>query len=499
MDRVLRTYFKYRQQRIAAVLADPFPYQERILGRILKANRHTAYGRALDFEKISSYRDYCSAVPVVDYESIYPYIARMMEAEPKVLVSDPVSWFAKSSGTTNDRSKYLPITRNYLTSGHLKCTWFTASAIYNEDPGAKLFKDKNLIMVGSLEQRPQGITVGDISAIMLHHYPKIGRGFSTPDIEIALIPDWDEKISRIAELCIHERVTLLGGVPTWTLVLFKEILRRTGTDNILEVWPHLKSYMHGGVGFGPYRKTFDDYLPGDQVVYREIYNASEGYFAVQNNKAEDGMALLCDHAIFYEFLPYGESADDHKNYLTLREVEMDQKYEMIITTASGLYRYAMGDVITFVSTLPYKIKVLGRTQEYLNVFGEELMVANTDQALTTVAERHGAVIQDYTVAPLYMDTTSKGGHQWAIEFLKRPASVMAFSNALDAELRLLNSDYDAKRYKDMAMLPLELIVLEHGSVERWQRQQGKYGRQHKLPRLRNDRGLMEMLIENVEL
>lgn len=498
MDKVLRTYFRYRQQRIDAVMADPFPFQQRVLSKILQANHKTEYGRHHDFSKIKTRADFQSAVPVVDYETLFPYIGRMMLAEPSVLVADPVSWFAKSSGTTNDRSKYLPITQNYLNRGHLKCTWFTASAIYHEDPGAKLFKDKNLIMVGSLEKRAYGITVGDISAIMLHHYPKIGRGFSTPDIKIALIPDWDEKIKKIAELCVEERVTLLGGVPTWTLVLFKDILERTGAENILEVWPHLKSYMHGGVGFGPYRETFNRYLPGEQVAYREIYNASEGYFAVQNNKAEDGMALLCDHAIYYEFLPYGESATDNKNYLTLQEVEQGQKYELILTTAAGLYRYAIGDVITFVSILPYKIKVLGRTQQYLNVFGEELMVGNTDQALEKVAQQHGALVQDYTVAPIFMDSVSKGGHQWAVEFIKAPVSFAGFSSDLDKELRKLNSDYDAKRYKDMAMRPLQLVVLEPGSVERWQRAQGKFGRQHKFPRLRNDRKLLEELLREQE-
>jgi len=496
MDRLLRTYFKYRQKRIDAVLADPFPYQDRILSRILRANGKTEYGRSYSFQSIEGYHSYRSAVPVVDYETLYPYISEMMEGARNVLVADPVRWFAKSSGTTNDRSKYLPITRNYLTRGHLKCTWFTASAIYAENPSAKLFEDKNLIMVGSLEQRPHGITVGDISAIMLHHYPKIGRGFSTPDIELALIPDWDEKISKIAELCVDDRVTLLGGVPTWTIVLIKEILKNTGAANILEVWPHLKTYMHGGVGFEPYRETFKEFMPGGRVTFRETYNASEGYFAMQNNRDQDGMALLLDHEIFYEFLPYGESATDPKNYLSLKDVELGKKYEMIITTSAGLYRYAIGDVITFVSILPYKIKVLGRTQQYLNVFGEELMVSNTDSALATISQRYGAVIRDYTVAPIYMDSTSKGGHQWAVEFLKLPESIDAFSKDLDLELRRLNSDYDAKRYKDMAMQPLELIVLEANSVERWQREQGKYGRQHKFPRLRNDRLIMEQLIAN---
>ena len=495
VDSILRLYFKYRQQQIDKVLGDPVPYQQKILKQILARHSASEYGKKYGFGKLTGYKDFAKAVPIVKYEEIVPHVQNMMSGAKNILVTDKVSWFAKSSGTANGRSKYIPVTKHYLTQGHLKCTWTSASVIYNEDPTARLFADKNLIMAGSLEQRPHDIRVGDISAIMLHHFPQIGRRFATPSFEVALIPDWEEKIRRVAEIASKERVTLLGGVPTWTIVLFKEILRQTGAANISEVWPHLKTYMHGGVGFDPFREEFRQYLPSKDVTYREVYNATEGYFALQNEKDVSGMSLLCDHQIFYEFIPKEKELECHAHIIPLEEVEIDKDYIIVITNSAGLYRYKMGDLVRFVSLAPYKIKVVGRTEQYLNVFGEELMISNTDAAITAVSRTHGVSVRDYSVAPRYMDSDINGRHDWVIEFNSPlPDSLASFEQDLDAHLRFVNSDYDAKRYRDIALSPLKIHVLQSGTVDQWLRQNNKYGGQNKLTRLSNDRLLLDKLL-----
>ena len=497
MNKVLKRYFKYRQSQIDKVLDDPIPYQKRLLKEILRYNQNSFYGKKHHFNKLTNYDSYTSAVPVVNYERLYPYIERMLAGEPNLLVSQAVRWFAKSSGTTQNRSKYIPVTSTYLNKGHLKCTWFTASAIYAENPSCKLFAQKNLIMVGSLSPIGKGYTTGDISAIMMHHYPKIGRRFSTPEISVALTPDWDEKIARMVDLCIDDKVTLIGGVPTWTLVLIKALLEKSGKETLTEVWPELKTYMHGGVGFEPYETLFRQYMPENQVTFREVYNASEGYFAIQDKKDEDGMSLLCDHQVFYEFIPLealeGEDISDAEA-LPLWAVSKGQLYAMVITTSAGLYRYRIGDIVEFVSVSPYKIKVRGRVEQFLNVFGEELIVANTDAAIKEASHHTGALVKDYTVAPIFMTSKGRGGHEWAVEFEHQPRSLEDFQNILDEALRQVNSDYDAKRYGDIALSPLKVQVLEKGTVEAWQRQHHKYGRQHKLPRLSSERQLIESLL-----
>ena len=494
MDVLLRRYFRYRQWRIDKVVANVSLYQNRLLKKILVRQQGSEYGQRYNFSRIKDYADFQSAIPIIKYEDIVDTILEMMDGRDNALVTARVEWFAKSSGTIAGRSKFIPVTKNYLINGHLKCTWATASAIYNEDPTARLFADKNLIMGGSLEDLGGGRTVGDISAIMLKNFPKIGRRFSTPSFEVALDPDWDKKIKYIAQHCTEERVSLLGGVPTWTMVLFKEILAHTGASNISEVWPHLKSYLHGGIGFEPYRKSFREYLPSEKVVFREIYNATEGYFAIQNSKDEDGMLLLCDHQIFYEFIPYEEYKNSNPSVLTVDQVELDQLYVMVITNSSGLYRYVVGDVVEFVSVAPYKLKVRGRTEQYINVFGEEVMLSNTDQALTTVCRRQAAEVRDYTVAPVFMLADSKGGHEWLIEFIKAPENITAFAAELDKALRQINSDYDAKRYKNMAMDPLVITQLSSGTIEKWQRKHKRFGGQNKMPRLKNDRTIVEWLL-----
>ena len=445
-DKILYQYFKRRQLKIFAVMDNPIDYQSRLLEKILSSNKQTEIGKAYGFKNIKDSETYSKSCPLHDYEAIYPYIEKMMDNATDILIRGKVDWYAKSSGTTNARSKYIPVTKEYLKHGHLKCAWDAASHIYHEDPNAKLFANKNLIMGGSLENLNHNKIAGDISAIILHHFPKIGRGFYTPTFETALLSDWDEKIKRTAQETIKEKVTLLAGIPTWTLVLLKEILKVTGAENISEVWPNLRSYLHGGVGFEPYRKEFRRLIPDAKVSFREVYNASEGYFALQNNRDTEGMLLLCDHGIYYEFIPKSEINKQEPTAVGLSDVILGDEYELVITTISGLYRYRMGDIIQFVSISPYKIKHTGRVQESINVYGEELYVGNTDQALSSLCNAYNLNVNNYTIAPAQVN--SKGRHEWYIEFEETPNNIEQFQAELDTHLRRLNSDYDAKRSYD---------------------------------------------------
>lgn len=493
-DKILFNYFKLRQIGIDRFMSNPAPFQKRILKRLINENRHTLFGKKHDFGLIRNIEDYRRAVPVNDYNALYPYISQMMEGQPSILSSEEIKWFAKSSGTSTGRSKYIPVSRNYLVNGHIKCAWDAASMIYDEDADAKLFAKKSLIMGGSVEQLDSGLWAGDISGIIIKHFPKIGRRFYTPDFETALMKDWDLKIERMAGICSKEDLTLIAGVPTWLIVLFEAVLDLTGAANISEVWPNLRSFLHGGVNFEPYRKQFADYIPSDKIIYREVFNASEGYFAIQNNKDQEGMLLLCNHEIFYEFLPWSASDKDlSQECLEVHELELGKEYAMVISNTSGLYRYLLGDIVKVVHLNPLKIKVTGRTTAMINVFGEELSVMNVEQALSHICGKHNALIRNYTVGPVYLSSGHKGAHEWYIEFVREPENIEHFAADLDNYLRELNSDYDAKRSKDMALVGLKLRSLPNGSFERWMRQKGRYGGQNKVPRLNNDRKLLEEL------
>ncbi len=493
-DKILYQYFRQRQKKIEAVIRNPLHYQNALLRLILDSNQNTEFGKKYDFYAIKNQRDYQKACPLQYYESLFPSIEKMMDDASNILVPGTVQWYAKSSGTTNARSKYIPVTRGSLKYGHLKCAWDAASHIYNEDPAAKLFANKSLIMGGSLEDLGHNKMAGDISAIILHHFPKIGRGFYTPSFETALWPEWDEKIKRTAQETIREKVTLLAGVPTWTLMLLREILNITGAEYITDVWPDLRSYLHGGVGFAPYRNEFRKLIPDQKVSFREVYNASEGYFAMQNHRDQDSMLLLCDHGIYYEFIPHKNIDDSNPECLDISQVDEGQKYALVITTISGLYRYVIGDIIEFVSTRPYKIKVVGRVHDSINVFGEELSAHNTDRAIGIISDRYDVQVKDYTVAPLFIKDGQAGRHEWYIEFENRPVDLIAFATDLDAELQKLNSDYAAKRSNDIAVECLKIIPLNQGTFEAWLRSNNRYGGQSKIPRVKNDREMAEALL-----
>jgi hypothetical protein len=501
INRLFRWYLHQRFRRIERFKRQPHTVQRELLMQMISASKNTVWGRRFHYKSMRSPRDFARRVPVQDYESLKPFINRMMYGEKDVLWNGYVRWFSKSSGTTNDKSKFIPVTPINLKSCHIRGSWDTMTLLYERYPHARQFESKSLVMGGSLNTfAPYPRTrFGDVSAIMTYNMPYVGRPFFTPDIETALMPEWEEKINRIADIISQEKnLVSVGGVPTWTIVLFRKVLEITGKDHILEVWPEFQSYIHGGVSFTPYRKQFREFLPSDDIIYQETYNASEGYFAVQDRFESGDMLLLLDNGIYYEFLPMEEWDKEEPEAVPLSEVEPGRNYAMIITTNAGMWRYLIGDTVEFTSTSPYRIRITGRTQQFVNAFGEEVMVANTDKALAETCRQTGAAVVDYTVAPIYFSEAGKGSHEWIIEFEKHPEDLEAFRTLLDKNLQRINSDYEAKRYKSMALEKLTIRPVPENSFHKWLKSKGKLGGQHKVPRLANNRKYVEDILQFVE-
>jgi GH3 auxin-responsive promoter len=490
---LVKGYLKYRHYRINTMYSNPVETQLEVFNKLLENLKNTSYGQEHKVGVANNIADFKQAFPIVDYEQLFPYIDKMMKGEENVLWPGKVHWFAKSSGTTNDRSKYIPITDDNLFENHVAASWDAMSILYSNRPDARIFDKKNLIMGGSLTHMKDKLVIGDVSAILLHRMPAVGRPFYSPDFETAILPDWEDKIEKMAHQCSKDDIVMFAGVPTWSLVLFKRILEITGKANMREVWPNLRTYFHGGVGFDPYIEQFKALIPGDDIEYYEVYNASEGYFAVQDRVNQKGMLLLLDNAIFYEFIPTENMHEDQPETLTIGEVEVGKDYCMVISTSSGLWRYRPGDVVTFVSVHPYRLMVTGRTKHYINVFGEEVMVSNTDKALKETCELCGGKVNDYTVAPIFMENNSKGGHHWLVEFTEDPQDISFFTEQLDKRLRSINSDYDAKRHKDIALQNLVIETAPKGTFHNWLKSKGKLGGQSKIPRLSNERKYIEDL------
>ena len=492
----VKQYLKMRYHRIEEIRRDPFVIQNQILESLLRRASKTEYGKEYDFGNISNSLEYAEALPLTDYEDLKPQIYRMMDGESDVLWKGKVEWYAKSSGTTSERSKYIPVSEDSFYKNNVASSWDTMAITYHEDPECEIFCKKSLIMGGSLGnwKHNDKIKVGDISAILLHRMPAIGRPFYSPDFKTALIDDWEEKIRLMSEICVNDDIVMFGGVPTWTIVLFKRILEKTGAKNMQEVWPNVKYYMHGGVGFEPYIDQFKEFFPDPSFKYYEAYNASEGYFAAQDQQNEKGMLLLLNNDIYYEFISMEELTSENPQTIPLSEVVLDQNYAIVISSSAGLWRYMPGDTVCFTSTLPYRIKVSGRTKHFINVFGEEVMVGNTDKALAETLNALPGVVSEYTVAPIFMNQHEKGGHLWLIEFEKGPDNITAFEILLDDNLKKINSDYAAKRYKDMALARLQIQLVPKGTFHKWMASKGKIGGQNKVPRLFNSRKYVDELL-----
>ena len=491
---------KRRIEQVERYLTSPHEVQYGILEDLLEKAQHTRWGKQYGYADIRSYNQFRERVPLSTYEQLYPYIEYCFRGEPDVLWPGQIKLFSKSSGTTNDKSKFIPVTQEALDECHYKAAQDMLAMYFHNKPDSKLFSGKSLSIGGSHEtSHLHGESlIGDVSALMVEKLPTFYELIRTPSKEVALMSVWDEKIEAMANEAILEDVTGIAGVPTWTRVLMDRIFEKLGIfdRNILDVWPNLELYIHGGVSFGPYLEQFQQMIPSDQMTYLDCYNASEGFFAAQSTLAGGDMLLMLDYGIFYEFIPMEEYGKEHPKTYSLEEVEIGTNYVMVISTNAGLWRYIIGDTISFSSINPYKIKVTGRTKHFINAFGEELIVDNADMAINEACRATSAVISDYTAAPIYFGRDERqGGHEWLIEFRQSPNSLALFSEVLDNTLKKLNSDYEAKRSFGFALQAPSIRVLPQGAFLQWMRKRGKLGGQNKVPRLANHRKYVEDILE----
>ena len=491
-----------RMWRIQAWMNNPIEAQRDVLQSLVTAAQYTEFGKRYNFSKLFTVRAFKQTVPVHEYEDLKPYISRIMNGEQNILWNTPVYWFAKSSGTTSDKSKFIPISDESFEDCHYKAAKDVLTMYYNFNPDSELLTGKGLVIGGSHTINPvnEEARFGDLSAVLLQNSPFWGHWIRTPDLSIALMNEWESKIEKLAHSTIKENVTSISGVPTWTVVLFKRILELTGKKNIHEVWPSLELFLHGGVSFTPYKEQFKK-LIGKDIHYLEMYNASEGFFAAQSlsrqsgeHPGDEGMLFFLDHGIFYEFMPVSEYGKKEPLTIGLEDIELGKNYALIISTNGGLWRYQLGDTIQFTSLNPFRIKVSGRLKHFINAFGEEVIVDNTDQAIAIASEKTNAIVNDYTAAPVYFSDHSNGAHEWLIEFDQEPGNMELFVDALDNALKNINSDYEAKRHKDIALGKPIVQVMKKGIFTEWLRSKGKLGGQHKIPRLSNDRNYLEEIL-----
>jgi hypothetical protein len=471
--------------------------QEEVLFNLLNTAKSTEWGEKYNYANTKSWEGYSVNVPVSRYESIEPLINRMIQGDRNVLWPGLMKWFAKSSGTTNAKSKFIPVSRESLDDCHFRGGKDVLAIYYRNYPEASLLSGKSLTLGGShqMTNLSNNAYYGDLSAIMIENLPFWTDFHRTPPTEIALIPEFEEKIALITKTSIHENVTSLAGVPSWFLVLLRYILDFTGKSNILDVWPNLELFIHGGVAFEPYREQYKRLIPSDKMNYMETYNASEGFFAIQDNPSSSDMLLMLDYGVFYEFIPAGQAEAEHPQTIPLWEVETDVNYAMVISTNGGLWRYLIGDTVMFTSKNPYKLRITGRIKHFINAFGEEVIIDNAERAIHVACTETGAIISDYTAGPIFMsENQSKGAHQWLIEFNTLPDNMDKFTNILDQELQRLNSDYEAKRYKSATLEAPHILAVADGTFMQWMRERGKVGGQNKVPRLSNNREYLEGLL-----
>jgi hypothetical protein len=489
---------KHRFSQIEYFMRNPHVVQSELLQNLLLTARHTEFGTRYDFKSIHTYEQFVNRVPIHTYEQIFPSIERLMRGEQNILWPTEVKWFSKSSGTTNARSKFIPVTLEALDNCHFKGGKDLLSIYINNYPDTKIFDGKGLGVGGSHQVNELDPTAssfyGDVSAVIMQNLPVWAEFIRTPSLEIALMDNWESKIERMASEVAKVNVTQIAGVPTWTILLIQRIVEYTGKKNIMEVWPSLEVFFHGAVAFGPYRSLFKSLIPSDSMNYWETYNASEGFFGIQDQKNSEEMLLMLDYGIFYEFIPSEDVNKENPKSLSLEQVEIGKNYAMIITTNAGLWRYNIGDTVKFTSTNPYRIKISGRTKHFINAFGEELIVENAEHAIAKACEQSGAVIDNFTAAPVYLQQGKKGAHEWVVEFRVFPYDLTHFTNILDETLRSVNSDYDAKRTKDLALIAPTVHCAKQGTFYAWMKKRGKLGGQNKVPRLSNTREYIDELL-----
>ncbi len=480
-------------------ITHPASVQQEQLVKLVERAALTWIGRRHEFSALRTYGDFAAAVPLSHYEDLREPIMRMVRGEADVLWPGRVRHFAQSSGTSDGKSKYIPITDESFRSNHYQGASDVVSHYLNLNPESRLFAGKGFILGGSfaneVQDLPRGVRVGDLSANLIEHINPIVNLFRVPDKRTALLPDWKEKLPLLVEKSRRERhITNLSGVPSWFLTVITEVLRAEGKECIHDVWPHLEVFFHGGINFEPYRARYEQLCDMSRMHFLNTYNASEGFFATQSSWESTAMLLLLDVGVFYEFIPLDEVDSDNPHALPIWEIEAGKTYELVITAVNGLWRYRIGDTVKIEQLNPVKIAIAGRTKSYINAFGEELMVHNADEAITAAAQQTGAQVLNYTAAPVHGSDGKRGCHQWLIEFAVEPNDMAAFTRILDATLKTVNSDYEAKRAGDIFLDPPQVVTARHGIFERWLAATGKLGGQRKVPRLCNDRVLMETLL-----
>jgi hypothetical protein len=485
-----------REWRIRNWRNHPVSAQRDVLQDLVTAGQYTSFGRIYHFSDLFSVKNFKSKVPVHDYEGLVFHIEKMMKGEENILWNSPINWYAKSSGTTNTKSKFIPISEESLQENHFKASKDVLTNYYKNFPSSDLLTGKGLVVGGShqIHQVNDTVHYGDLSAVLMQNAPFWGQWLRTPELSVALLDNWEDKIEKLAQSTANENVTSLSGVPTWTMILLKRILEITGKKTIKEVWPNLEVFIHGGVSFVPYRDGFEKIM-GAPINYLEIYNASEGFFAAQENPTDDGMTLFTEHGIFYEFMPVEEYGKRNPKTVGLDKVVVDKQYALIISTTGGLWRYLVGDTVSFTSINPYRIRVTGRIKHFINAFGEEIIVDNSDRAIAIASQKTGAIVSDYTAGPVYFTEQANGCHEWLIEFEKEPNTLDSFINALDDALKSVNSDYEAKRQGNIALTKPLVHTLPKGRFSHWLNSHGKLGGQHKIPRLSNDRKIIDEILE----
>jgi hypothetical protein len=476
----------------------PHEVQREWFRKLISAAQNTEWGKKFHYASIENETQFADRVPLQDYDSLKPYIERIRRGEQNILWHSEIRWFAKSSGTTSDKSKFIPVSTESLEECHYKAGKDMIAIYCNNYPNTQLFTGKNLALGGSHNPDYYGNYVsyhGDVSAILMQNLPLWAEFFRAPDLSIALLSDFEEKLTQMAKSTLTENITSIAGVPSWMNVLLKRILEISGKKNIKEVWPNLEVYFHGGINFSPYKEIFRQLFGNEEVHYLEVYNASEGFFGLQDQKNSDELLLMLDYGIYYEFIPCDDLNTKSEKTIQLYEVKTEQNYAMVISTNGGLWRYQLGDTVEFTSTIPYRFKITGRTKHFLNTFGEEVIIDNTEKALKIASQKTNSLVKEYTVAPIFMEKNKSGAHQWLIEFEKPPDDLNYFTEVLDNALKSLNSDYEAKRYNNIVLRQPIVIQVKEGTFYNWLKKKNKLGGQNKVPRLSNDRKYVEEILQ----
>ncbi|MDR0969689.1 MAG: GH3 auxin-responsive promoter family protein [Lentimicrobiaceae bacterium] len=491
-------FMKKRMHQIELFAKYPHEVQAEWFNKLIAEGEKTEWGEKYDYKSIRTPEQYAERVPINAYEDLKPYIDRLREGEQNVLWPEEIKWFAKSSGTTSSKSKFIPVSSSALEECHFKGGKDMLAIYVNNHPDAKIFEGKGLVMGGShsiTEINNESYYDGDLSAILIQNLPFWVQLMKTPNLSIALMSEWESKIELMAKETKDKDVSSISGVPSWTIVLLRRILEITGKATISDVWPNLEVFFHGGVSFDPYREQFAQLIPSCNMNYMETYNASEGFFGIQDQTAVKELLLMLDYGVYYEFIPMDTFDDSNRKAIPLHEVELGKNYAMVITTNAGLWRYLIGDTIKFTSTSPYRIKITGRTKNFINAFGEELIVDNSDKALAIACKKANATIVDYTAAPKYSLDKASAAHEWIIEFGKTPDDLNFFIETFDNALKSLNSDYEAKRYHNMILNPPIIHAVRRNTFYDWLKSKGKLGGQNKVPRLSNSREYVEEILQ----